>query len=113
HDGCFGLGGGDGLQSAPSALGFAANGQVGLLIDEVRQPLAHERMIVHEEHFSFRFGGVERHGGIWVGGCKFAADEGSEHSTEVPPIGLGSMENVPPIMAARWAIMRVPRPRFF
>src|SRR6266850_2190050 len=71
-----GLSGGDGLQSARSALGFAANGQVGLLIDEVRQPLAHERVVVHEEHLSFRFGGRQRHGSIRAGGCKFSAAEG-------------------------------------
>src|SRR5205814_8399850 len=48
-----------------------------------------------------------------AGGCRFSAGEGSEHSTQVPPVGFGSMENVPPIMVARWAMMRVPSPRFF
>ena len=36
-----------------AVLGLAADGQVGLPVDEVDEPFAHERMVVHEENAFF------------------------------------------------------------
>ncbi len=47
----------DGIQAALAALGLAADHEVGLLIDHIRQPLAHERMVIDEEDAAAGAGG--------------------------------------------------------
>ena len=53
HDGHVGLVRGDALHGAGRILRLAADDEVGLLVDQVGQPFAHQRMVVHEKDLNF------------------------------------------------------------
>ena len=44
----------DDVQCLAGGVGFGADLQVRLVVDQLRQPLAHHRMIVHDEHAVWR-----------------------------------------------------------
>ncbi len=53
HDGDVGLLGADALNGVGRILSLAANDEVRLLMNQVGQPFAHERMIIYEKDFYF------------------------------------------------------------
>jgi len=66
--------------SAARRSGFAAHGEVRLLIDQVGEPFAYQGVIVHEEH-----------PGPFVRAHGFRTSQ----TTVVPPEGSGRISNVP------------------
>src|SRR5947209_1838046 len=62
------------------------------------------QMLSRELRCEFQIDGSRDGGGAagWV--------RGTQQVTMVPTVGAGSMVSSPPIMVARWAIMRVPMP---
>src|SRR6266699_128290 len=102
------LGLGDGLQSLRRRFAFATNREIRLLVDQVRQPFPNQRMIVHQKNAFLVLIGRSSHFAV-LSLVSGTADV-KEHFTNVPPVGFGSIEMEPPIMAARCAMIRVPRP---
>src|SRR5207245_6854303 len=87
--------GADAGQRGRGALRLAAHSQIRLLIDQVGQPFPHQGVIVHEEHPG---------PSVRVHGLRIS------QMTVVPPEGSARTSNVPPMTAARWAMMRSPIP---
>lgn len=90
HNGDVRLGGLDHLQGLRGAFCLAADFKIGLPVDQGREPVAHQRMIVNEEDLSFH-----RHSVCFVSGVPAIL-----HETTVPCESLW-MSNAAPIIAAR------------
>ena len=82
-------------------LGLAAHDEIGLPVDQQRQPLADDRMIVHDEDPVFRRGAAAAVRMIGRHSTLRALCSGNRQLTTVPPRSPRRTSSVPPIMLAR------------
>ena len=90
---------GGGGEAGARVGGFAADGEVGLLVDDLGQAVAEEGMVVYDQDLTFAAGGS----GLLVHGFLFrvGAARGSRQLTVVPRRGWLSMDKVAPMRPAR------------
>src|ERR1044071_2023255 len=91
---------------------FATDLEILLWVDELSNSLAHHRVIVHKEHALFasdwlRFG---CHRLDAVMGLGRGAATSTEQVTDVPPSGARWTASAPPMIEARYCMMRRPIP---
>ena len=94
-------------QGLGRGLRLAAHDEVGLVLDQIRQELADEWMVVDDEDAASRI--FQGKGGR-VGSIHKFQGADRRQRTRVPPLAGVSIVNWAPIMAARWAMMRRPMP---
>src|SRR5206468_4206932 len=78
------------------ALGISTNLEISLLVDEIRQPLAHKRMVIDQKNSSWCSNTHQA-----ASFCAIGVNAGIVQVTSVPPVGFGSIESCPLIIVAR------------
>src|ERR1700722_2968292 len=100
-DGNVGLRGPNPLKCLFGTRRLSADLQIRELIEQCRQPFAHQRMIVNQKHFRDALVHEARRSSIVTGSWQITA---------VPPPARVAIRKVAPIKRARCAIMRRPMP---